>query len=119
MSHIVQIRTQINDEIALGLACRRLALPEPEWRTVRLFNSEATGHVVQLPDWKYPVVCNVTTGQLQYDNYGGQWGDEAQLHRFLQIYAVEKTKLEARKVGQTATEQTLADGYICVQIVAA
>ncbi|HUQ71030.1 MAG TPA: DUF1257 domain-containing protein [Planctomycetaceae bacterium] len=119
MSHIVQIRTQIKDEVALGLACRRLALPELEWRTIRLFSSEATGHVVQLPDWRYPVVCNVTTGQIQYDNYGGRWGDEAQLHRFLQMYAVEKTKLEARKVGQTATEQTLADGSICVQIVAA
>jgi len=119
MSHIVQIRTQINDEVALGLACRRLALPEPVFRTTRLFSSEATGHVVQLPDWRYPAVCDVTTGQIQYDNYGGRWGDEAQLHRFLQMYAVEKTKLEARKVGQTATEQMLADGSICTQIVAA
>lgn len=119
MSHIVQICTQINDAVALGLACRRLSLPEPVRGTATLFRTEATGHVVRLPDWKYPVVCDVTTGQLQYDHFGGRWGDEAQLHRFLQAYAVEKTKLEARKAGQTATERTLADGSIAVQIIAA
>jgi len=119
LSHIVQIRTQINDAVALGLACRRLELPEPVLRTVILFRTEATGHAVQLPDWKYPVVCNVSTGQMQYDNYGGRWGDKAHLHKLLQTYAVEKTKLEARKQGQSATEQTLADGSIVVQIIAA
>ena len=119
MSHIVQIRTQINDEVALRLACHRLALPEPFTRTVKLFQTEATGHAVELPGWKYPVVCDVTTGQLQYDHFEGRWGDEAQLQRLLQAYAVEKTKLEARKAGQTATEQTLADGSIAVQIIAA
>jgi hypothetical protein len=118
MSHIVQIRTQINDEVALALACRRLGLPEPVHRTVTLFQTEATGLAVELPGWKYPVVCDVASGQVQYDHYGGRWGNETQLQKLLQFYAVEKTKLEARKSGQTATEQLLADGSIAVQIVA-
>lgn len=119
MSHIEQIRTQINDEVALQLACRRLGLPEPVHGIVTLFQTEATGHVIELPGWMYPVVCDVASGQVQYDHYRGRWGDEAQLQKLLQIYAVEKTKLEARKAGQTATEQTLPDGSIAVQIVAA
>ena len=40
------------------------------------------------------------------------WGNPQQLDGFLQIYAVEKTKLEARKRGHSVTEQALADGSI-------
>ncbi len=28
---------------------------------------------VQLPEWRYPVVCDTTNGQLAYDNFGGRW----------------------------------------------
>jgi hypothetical protein len=33
------------------------------------------------------------------------------------MYAVEKTKLEARKKGHTVTEQALQDGSIKLQII--
>ena len=41
------------------------------------------------------------------------------LDRFLQIYAVEKAKLEARKKGYAVTEQALGDGSIRLQVVEA
>ena len=43
---------------------------------------------------------------------------QVELDRFLQAYAVEKAKLEARKAGHSATEHLLADGSIrvCVQV---
>ncbi len=44
------------------------------------------------------------------------WGDQAELSRFLQAYAAEKTKIEARKKGHSVTEQTLADGSIKLTI---
>lgn len=116
MSHIVQIETQVRDPLAIQAACRRLNWPAPEQRTAKLFTQEVTGLAVELPDWLYPVVCNTATGELQYDNFGGRWGDEAHLHRFLQAYAVERAKLEARKQGHSVQEQTLADGSIRVQI---
>jgi hypothetical protein len=56
---------------------------------------------------------------VRYDNYGGRWGEQAQLDRFLQTYAVEKVKLEARKKGYQVTEQALADGAIKLQVVEA
>jgi hypothetical protein len=51
-------------------------------------------------------------GQTQYEKYGGQWGDPKHLDAFLQMYAVEKAKIEARKRGHSVYEQPLADGSI-------
>jgi hypothetical protein len=118
MSHIVSIQTEIRDPVAVTAACARLRLPKPIHRTVRLFNAEATGLAVELPGWRYPVVCQTETGCLQYDNYGGHWGDQSQLDRLTQIYSVEKCRIEARKKGYGVTERTLQDGSILVQIQA-
>jgi hypothetical protein len=114
---LVRIQTQVRDAVAVFSACERLKLPAPEHKTVKLFSSEATGLAVQLPEWRYPVVCDLNTGELKYDNYGGRWGMEDPLQKFLQMYTVEKAKLEARRAGHTATEQQLADGSIRVKIV--
>lgn len=116
MSHIVEIRTQVRDEAAVQAACRRLGLAPAVQRTVALFSGEATGLALHLPAWNYPVLCDVSTGQLRYDNYGGRWGDQKELDRFLQAYAVEKARIEARKRGHTVTEQPLADGSIKLTI---
>jgi hypothetical protein len=40
----------------------------------------------------------------------------AQLERFLQRYAVEKCRLEARRKGYAVSEQALLDGSIKLQI---
>lgn len=116
MSHIVQIQTEVRDPVAVTTACARLGLPVPIQRTVQLYDAEATGLAVQLPRWRYPVVCQTETGQLRYDNFGGRWGDQSQLDRLLQIYAVEKAKLEARKQGYGVSERTLDNGSILVQV---
>jgi len=112
VSHIVSIKTQVRDAAAVQAACQRLALPAPRHETVQLYSGQATGLAVRLPKWHYPVVCDLASGQLQYDNYGGAWGKQAELDRFLQAYAVEKARSEARRQGHTVTEQSLADGSI-------
>ncbi|QDU09632.1 DUF1257 domain-containing protein [Gimesia aquarii] len=112
MSHIVQIQTEVRDPVAVTSACHRLKLSEPVQDTFKLFSSEATGLGVELPEWRYPVVCNTASGQLQYDNFEGRWGDRSHLNQFLQVYAVEKTRIEARRKGHTVTEQAQADGSI-------
>jgi hypothetical protein len=116
MSHVVEIQTQVRDGEAVKAACRRLGLAAPVEGTTKLFTSTATGLAVQLPGWKYPVVCQLDTGQLKYDNYSGQWGENARLDAFLQAYAIERAKLEARKQGHTVTEQPLSDGSIKLTI---
>ncbi|MBI3864902.1 MAG: DUF1257 domain-containing protein [Planctomycetia bacterium] len=114
MSHIVQIQTEIRDPEAVAAACRRLNLPQPVHGTTELYSASATGYAVRLPDWHYPVVCDTSTGQIHYDNYKGHWGKQQELDKFLQAYAVEKARIEARKHGHTVTEQTLGDGSIKV-----
>lgn len=116
MSHIVQIQTEVRDPGAVAAACRRLGLPEPVQGTATVYATEETGLIVQLSGWNYPVVCNLATGSLKFDNYNGAWGEKSELDRFLQIYAVEKAKIEARKQGHTVYEQPLQDGSIKVTV---
>ncbi len=116
MSHIVHIKTQVRDASAVTAACQRLQLPPPVARTVKLFNASATGLAVELPGWRYPVVCDLTSGDVKFDNFNGRWGAQVEMDRFLQMYAVERAKLEARKQGHTVTEQPLSDGSIKLTI---
>ena len=112
MSHIVEIQTEVRDPVAIEAACGRLKLPPPVQGTHRLFGGEVVGLGVELPGWKYPVVCDTASGQLRYDNYQGRWGQKEELGKFLQAYAIEKVKLEARRRGSVCTEQQLADGAV-------
>jgi len=116
VSHIVTVKTEVRDVVAVRAACRRLGLAEPTHGTVKLFSGEATGLAVQLPEWSYPVVCDAAKGQIHYDNFGGRWGSQTELDRFLQIYAVERAKLEARRRGHSVAEQALPDGSIKLTI---
>jgi hypothetical protein len=100
----------------VAAACARLGLPTPVQGKARLYSDEAEGLVVQLPGWTYPAVIDTLTGVIHYDNYEGRWGDQAQLGRLLQAYAVERAKLEARKKGYAFSEQQLQDGSIRLQI---
>ena len=117
MSHIVTIQTKVHDPHAVAAACRRLNLAAPVQATATLYSGEAEGLVVKFPGWQYPTVIDPLTGTVRYDNFGGYWGDQAQLDRFLQAYAVEKATLEARKRGHAVNEQTLEDGSIKLQIL--
>jgi hypothetical protein len=118
MSHIVTIQARVHDPVAVAAACRRLGLAEPVQGTAQLFSGEASGLIVQLPSWQYPAVIDPLTGAIRYDNYGGAWGEAAQLDRFVQAYAAEKVRLEAKKKGYQISEQALQDGSIKLQIIA-
>jgi hypothetical protein len=91
MSHVVTVQTRVHDPAALAAACQRLGLPQPVQGTAQLYSGEASGLLVQLPGWEYPVVIDPASGAVRYDNYEGHWGEQAQLDRLLQSYAVEKT----------------------------
>ena len=112
MSHIVRIQTEVRDATAVFAACRRRQLAEPVAGKHLLFSGEVEGLAVRLRDWTYPAVCQIETGEVQYDNFGGRWGEQRELDQFMQAYAVEKAQIEARKRGHTVTEQSLADGSI-------
>jgi hypothetical protein len=116
LSHIVTVKTEVRDHAAVSAACRRLELAPPLVGTAQLFSGQATGLIVRLPDWTYPIVIDTNTGEVRFDNYEGAWGNQAQLDRLLQMYAVERARIEARKRGHQVSEQTLADGSIKLTI---
>lgn len=116
MSHIVEVQTEIRDVEALSRACRRLELSTPVFQTAQLFTGAVTGHCVELPGWRYPLVCDLERGKLAFDNYEGRWGNRVELDKLLQAYAVEKARLEAERVGHTVVEAPVADGAIKLTI---
>jgi hypothetical protein len=100
----------------LRAACQRLGLSPPVQGKFKLFSAEAEGLAVQLPGWQYPVVAELASGKLDYDNFQGRWGDQRELDRLIQAYAVEKARSEARRRGHTVAEQTLPNGSIKLTI---
>ena len=112
MSHVVEIKTEVRDEAAVQAACSRLHLPRATRGTFQLYSTEETGLGIELPHWKYPVVANTETGQVRFDNYEGRWGSQEFLDQFLQAYATERVKIEARKKGHSVVEQRLDNGSI-------
>jgi hypothetical protein len=117
MSHIVTIQTKVRDPAAVAAACARLSLPAPAVGTAVLYGGQVNGLLVRLPGWTYPAVVDLATGEVRFDNFEGRWGDRAHLDRFLQLYAVELVKLQARTQGRPVTERALEDGSIQLQIV--
>ena len=125
MSHIVTIQTRMRSREALDAACRRLGLEEPADGSYRRQVYDGTGDsdgmtrvsgtLVKLPGWLYPVAVQ-PDGTAMYDDYNGQWGNVAELHKLLQAYAVEAAKIQARRTGRTVTEQALPDGSIKLTI---
>jgi len=116
MSHIVQIKTEVKDEAAIRAACRRLGLEEPTVGKFNVYVVSREGVGIKLPGWSYPVVCNTETGAVDFDNYNGAWGKQAELDKFLQAYAVKKAIYEAQKGGYSVYEETLSDGSIKLNI---
>ena len=116
MSHIAQIKTEVRDATAVEAACRRLGLEQPTVDTFQVYVVQRTGLGVKLPGWQYPVVCNLETGAVDFDNYNGSWGAEKELDKFLQAYATEKAIHEAQKGGYSVFEQVLEDGSIKLNI---
>jgi Protein of unknown function (DUF1257) len=119
MSHIVSVQCRVHDHAAVVAACKRLGLVEPVHGKAQLFSGEAEGLLLQLPGWQYPAVIDVLTGVVRFDNFQGLWGEQQHLDRFLQAYAVEKARQEARKKGYTVNEQSLQDGSIKLNIIEA
>lgn len=118
MSHIVTVAAEVRDREALAAACRRLRLKEPENRVSRFFDgSLVKGEAVELPGWSYPAVFDLQGG-VRFDNYEGRWGERRHLDGLLQAYAVEKTRIEARRSGHAVREEQLSGGRIRLTLTA-
>lgn len=116
MSHTAEIATSIKDINAIKEACKLLGLAAPTVGVGHLYSSKHTGVVVQLKDWRFPVVIDTKTGKIHYDNYNGSWGKEVELQKLKQMYGVAKAKLIAKKQGYHVKQFTLPNGTIKLQV---
>lgn len=117
MSHITTVETEFKSFEAIQRACRRLGLAAPvKDTTVELFSGRATGTVVKLPGWRYPIVIDPATGHAKYDNYGGRWGEAAKLDAFKQAYAIERTRIAAHAKGRSVRETKMKNGAVKLTI---
>lgn len=95
VSHIRNAELQVKNPRLLQIVCSNLGLPfqfaEPGKKLpVKIFSTTVEADAsFQLKGWKFPCAVNFESGDLSCDNYGGQWGNEKELHQFQQRYAVE------------------------------
>lgn len=116
MSHISKIELEVKDLGILGQACTRLGLRLiKNQKTFRWYGKNSPcDHALRIPgaDYEIGVVTNGGLHELNCDFYdrniekviGSQGG------LLKQAYAVEKTKLEARKRGHSVLEQQTDNG---------
>jgi hypothetical protein len=119
MSHFVAIKTSVKDINALGKACDELGLELLEKGTARGYakNMIKGDYVIKLTG-PYDVAVNMDKDSGSYGFTTDWWGGHVEKEvgkdysRLLQLYAVHKTQIEARKKGLSCKRQSLADGSV-------
>ena len=116
MSDIILVRTKLLDDSAVQAACRRLGWPQGRHGLHAVFSRYVEGLAVQPPDWAYPVVCHLKTGELTCDHFEEIWGDPVDLDRLRQAYTIEQLKLFAQRAGHRVRERPGTRGAVVVLI---
>lgn len=98
MSHTISVKVEIKDKHALAAAVERLGGRVLGEGTHALYQGSVQGFGLILPDWKYPIVLD-EAGNLAYDDYGGRWGDAADIQRLTDGYAIEAAVSAAQSQG--------------------
>lgn len=111
MSHLVTVKLEIKNRSALEKACKALGFEFSEG-SHRLYSGNVDGLAVKLPNWNYPAVVNITTGEVKYDNYSERWGKQIELDRLAQRYVQECACEFATQEGYTVTETNSENGEV-------
>ena len=122
MSHFVSIQTQIRDIKALHGACSEMGLNLIENTTARGYGGQTRqgDYVIRLRG-PYDIALNRQddgTYGLTTDWWAGHVEKEVgtKYGRLLQLYAVHKAQIEARKKGYSVRRQSLTSGGIKLTI---
>ena len=118
MSHFATVETQVRDAAALKGACAEMGLQVLENAVARGYGSNTMrGDLVirlkgpydialnRQPDGRYGLTTDWYAGHVEAE-VGKDYG------RLLQLYAVHKAQIEARKKGLTVRRQALCDGSV-------
>ncbi len=98
-SHTVKVKCDFRDHDILAGAVRGMGGEVLGKGTHNLYSSnKATGFGFTLPNWKFPLVAE-EGGQLAFDNYGGSWGNPADLERLKTEYVIATAEQAAMAQG--------------------
>ena len=118
MSHFTEIKTQIRDIEALGLACSEMGLSLIPNAKARGYAKQHThgNHVIRLKG-PYDIAVNkqpYNTFGLTTDWWAGHVEKEVgkEYGRLLQLYGVHKATLEARRKGLCVQRRSQSNGNI-------
>ena len=116
MSHVAKLEVKFTNLEAIQRACERMGGLFLGKGIEKFYDeTEAGGYLIQFPDWQYNLVIQ-PNGSLVYDNYGGEWGNQAYLDKFKQLYAVETAKAAAQANQYYYQEEELPTGVLKLTI---
>jgi len=108
--------TELKDIDGIRAACDHLNLPAPEEGTFQLFSESVSGLGIKLPGWKYPIVVDLKTGKVKFDNYNGTWGKAEELNNFQNRYLAATTIAMARRRGLSVKEVEESAGVVRLKV---
>lgn len=98
MSHTSQIAADYSHPEALAAAVAKLGGRVIGEGRHKLFSSAHDGLGIRLNNWAYPLIVQAD-GTLAYDDYGGKWGNLADLDRLHEEYSWALTEIAAQRLG--------------------
>lgn len=115
MSHTVRIVPQLLDVVAIRAAAARVGFREPEASEFLVGDRTVSSVQIHLPNSTASFVCDLGTGEA----FGTPLNVEDQFYwnRFFQAYAIEKVRIEARRLGSAILEEPQADGSMRLTVL--
>ena len=109
MSHTLEVKSaEVKDMAVLANVCNRLGYTLTMGQGARLYGGAQSGLAsVAIPGWHYPVVVD-ESGNLKYDNYGGNWGAQEKVNALIHEYSVEATLQSLSLQGMSGFRQEVA-----------
>ena len=108
MSHTVSIEAVMTDHSCVQTAAKSLSWQVLPVQEHKLFDSRETGLGIQIPGWKFPVVVQ-QDGALKFDDYGGRWGNLADIDKLKQGYTVAVLTKAAQRQGHRVTQRRVGE----------
>lgn len=119
MSHIATVKVKLKDLPLLAEVCGELKVPcQIGQQEVRLYSGKVQAAAsFRLKGWQYPVAVK-PDGTVQYDNFKGAWGNQAELHRVLRRYSERVAIRQAQRMGMAVRREDRPDGSVVLRLLA-
>ena len=103
MSHTVEIKLELRDKEVLGQSVLKMEGNILGDGSHRLYAGQEQGWGFTLPKWKFPLVLK-QGGELAFDSFRGLWGNEGDIERLKERYALETARGAATAQGWLSEE---------------